>query len=102
MPSHQKLLVPDEIASLIRNMHPHLKKKIRASLKIILTDPLSGKALRDELAGLKSFRVGRFRIIYRISGRKLIEIVAIGPRERIYEETHRLLKNRKDSRSGGS
>ncbi|HHT9160038.1 MAG TPA: type II toxin-antitoxin system RelE family toxin, partial [Candidatus Brocadiaceae bacterium] len=53
-----------------------------------------GKALKDELADLRSFRVGRFRVIYRISDQKLIEIVAIGPRENIYEETFRLLKRK--------
>ncbi|MHC4320735.1 MAG: type II toxin-antitoxin system RelE family toxin [Planctomycetota bacterium] len=87
-----KLKVPDIVALLIRNLHPHLKKKIKTSIQTIVTDPYSGKSLRDELAGLRSFRVGRFRIIYRISGKKLIEIVAIGPRECIYEETFRLLK----------
>lgn len=85
-----KLRVPDDLATIIRNMHPHLKKKIRSSLQMILSDPNSGKALRDELTGLRSFRVSRFRIIYRISSGKEIEIVAIGPRERIYEETLRL------------
>ncbi|OHC04107.1 MAG: hypothetical protein A3H23_05645 [Planctomycetes bacterium RIFCSPLOWO2_12_FULL_40_19] len=89
-----KLKVPDDIAELIRNMHPHLKKKVRASLQSILSDPYSGKALKDELAGLRSFRVGRLRIIYRISDQKLIEIVAIGPQETIYEETFRLLKRK--------
>ena len=89
-----KLKVPDDIAELIRNMHPHLKKKVRASLQSILSDPYSGKALKDELAGLRSFRVGRLRIIYRISVQKLIEIVAIGPQETIYEETFRLLKRK--------
>lgn len=59
--------------------------------KTILSDPSSGKALKDELAGLRSFGVGSFRIIYRVI-RNVIEIVAIGPRERIYEETYRLLK----------
>ncbi|MBI4825954.1 MAG: hypothetical protein HY807_05970 [Nitrospirae bacterium] len=34
---------------------------------------------------------GRFRIIYR-EARNVIEIVAIGPRERIYEDTYKLLK----------
>ena len=87
-----KLKVPDTVAALIRNLHPHLKKKVKTSLQTIMSDPYSGKPLRDELAGLRSFRVGRFRIIYRISGKKLIEIVAIGPRECIYEETFRLLK----------
>jgi mRNA interferase RelE/StbE len=83
-----KLKVPDFVATLIRNLHPHLKKKVKSSLQTIVSDPYSGKPLRDELAGLRSFRVGRFRIIYK----KLIEIVAIGPRECIYEETFRLLK----------
>jgi mRNA interferase RelE/StbE len=86
-----RLRVPAEVADLIRGMHPTLKRKTRATLKTILSDPSSGKALKDELAGLRSFRVGSFRIIYRVI-RKVIEIVAIGPRERIYEETYRLLK----------
>ena len=87
-----KLRVPDEVAELVRGMHPHLKRKIKASLQMILSDPESGKALKDELSGLRSFRVSRFRIVYRISSARQIEIVAIGPRERIYEETFRLLR----------
>ncbi len=89
-----KIWVPNEIGELIRTMHPDLKKKIKASLQLIISDPDSGKALKDELAGLRSFRVSTFRIIYRISSKKQIEIVAIGPRERIYEETFRILKKR--------
>ena len=73
-------------------MHPDLKKKVRASLQLILSDPHSGKTLKDDLSGLWSFRVGSFRIIYRIADSIVIEIVAIGPRERIYEETFKLLK----------
>jgi len=86
-----RLRVPDEIAALLRKMHPYLKKKIKAGLKAILSDPHSGKALKDELKGLRSFRVSRFRIIYRIASKKVLEIIAIGPRERIYEETFLLL-----------
>jgi mRNA interferase RelE/StbE len=86
-----RLRVPDEIAELVRRMHPDLKRKTRASMKTILADPSTGKALKDELAGLRSFRAGTFRVIYRVK-RNVVEIVAIGPRERIYEETYRLLK----------
>jgi mRNA interferase RelE/StbE len=89
-----RLRVPDEIAELVRGMHPDLKRKTKASLKTILSDPSSGKALKGELAGLRSFRVGTFRVVYRVM-RNAIEIVAIGPRERIYEETYRLLKREK-------
>lgn len=86
-----KLVVPGNLQQLIRNMHPDLKKKIRASLKIVLSEPQSGKILRDELSGLRSLRVSSFRIIYRIKNPDRIELVAIGPRERIYEETFRLI-----------
>ncbi len=61
---------------------------------MILLAPIAGKALKDELKGLRSLRVSRFRIIYRISKGKEIELVAIGPRERIYEDTFRILNRR--------
>lgn len=89
-----KLRVPDQVAELIRALHPDLKKKIRASMNIILAEPDSGKALKEEPAGLRSFRVSRFRIIYRVV-KKEIEIVAIGPRTRIYEDTYRRLRKEK-------
>jgi len=90
-----KLRIPYHIAELIRGMHPRLKRKVKVSLRMILSDPESGKALKDELSGLRSFRVSRFRIIYRISSGEQIEIVAIGPRERIYEETYRIVRREK-------
>ena len=89
--SIHKLRVPDEGADLIRGMHPNLKKKVRASLDMILASPQKGKALKEELAGLHSFRVGNFRIVYRVTG-KHVEIVALGPRQKIYEETFLILK----------
>ena len=87
-----KLVVPKDIQELIRNMHPYLKRKVKASLKIILSEPHSGKALVDELSGLRSFRVSSFRIIYRIRDPGKIELVGVGPRERVYEETFRILQ----------
>lgn len=89
-----RLKVTDETAALIRGTHPILRKKIRESLKTILSDPESGKLLKDELQGLKSFQVSRFRIIYRVSKRH-IAIIAIGPRRTIYEETFRLISKEK-------
>ena len=87
-----KLAVSKKVEELIRKMHPDLKKRIRASLGVILAEPESGKPLVEELSGLRSFRVKTFRIIYRIKEPETIEIVAIGPRDRIYEETFRLIR----------
>lgn len=98
----RRLKASDSVAKLIQNLHPHLKRKVKASLHTIVSDPYSGKALKDELAGLRSFRVSRFRIIYRIPDQQLIEIVAIGPRERIYEDTFQLLKRKEDTGNAGN
>jgi mRNA interferase RelE/StbE len=89
-----KLVVPKDLRELIRTMHPSLKKKVKASLKIILSEPYSGKTLMDELSGLRSFRISSFRIIHRIKEPEQIELVAIGPRERIYEETFRMIQKK--------
>ncbi len=87
-----KLRIPDSVVELVRGMHPLLKRRIKASLKTILDRPEEGKELKDQLAGLRSFRVSRFRIIYKV-GMNIVEIVAIGPRVRIYEETLRIIRN---------
>jgi len=63
-----------------------------ARLQLIVTEPESGKFLKDDLEGLKSCRISRFRIIYRISSKKTFDIVAVGPRKTIYEETYRIIK----------
>jgi mRNA interferase RelE/StbE len=81
----------DEIAAFIRTLHPILKKRVHAALQEIRTDPDSGKALQDDLEGYRSLRAGKFRIIYRTSASKEIEVVAVGPRRTIYEETVRLI-----------
>jgi mRNA-degrading endonuclease RelE of RelBE toxin-antitoxin system len=60
-------------------------------LEVLRTQPDSGKALKGELAGWRSFRVGRFRIVYRPLASR-IDVAAIGPRASIYFETARLLR----------
>jgi mRNA interferase RelE/StbE len=83
--------VPADLAGLIRSLHPKLKRKLRAALEQIATEPHLGKPLKDELEGLWSLRLGRFRVIYRLGAGHDIDLVAFGPRERIYEETRRLV-----------
>lgn len=87
-----KLRVPDEIVDLIKSLHPQLKRKVKFALRLIISDPHAGKSLKEDLKGIASFNVGRFRIIYRIALNRIIEIVAIGPRKTIYEETYIFVK----------
>ena len=87
-----KVRVSEPLVAMVRRLHPDLKRKVRASLATISQDPHAGKSLRDELEGLRSFRVGRLRIVYRIVDEvRTVELVAIGPRKNIYEETLRFV-----------
>jgi mRNA interferase RelE/StbE len=87
-----RLRIPDDVARLIRTLHPAIKKKVRAALETIVSAPGTGKALKEELAGLRSYRIGKLRIVYRLVGDERVEVVAIGPRRYIYEETYRKLQ----------
>jgi mRNA interferase RelE/StbE len=91
---HHRLRVPTPVADLVRGLHPDLKRKVRAGLDAIRVDPAAGKELRDELAGLRSLRVGRLRIVYRVAPKHVIDLVAVGPRRSIYQETLRLLRRK--------
>ena len=95
----RKFRVPNAVVALIRGCHPQLKRKIKAGLRHIVTEPESGKSLKDELEGLRVYRISRFRIIYRISSKQIIDVVAIGPRKIIYEETYRIIKKESNPKS---
>ena len=74
-----------------------LVNNLRAALADILDDPSCGKAPKEELEGYWSLRLGRSRIIYRLSV-GAVEIVAVGPRESIYEMAARQM--RRDQEKG--
>ncbi|MEK6776737.1 MAG: type II toxin-antitoxin system RelE/ParE family toxin [bacterium] len=92
-----RIRVTDDVVALIRGMHPELKKKVKSAFEILSAEPDSGKALKNELEGLMSFRVSRFRIIYRVFKKRQIEVVAIGPGMSIYKETLRMIRRENES-----
>jgi mRNA interferase RelE/StbE len=86
------LKIPEDLVSLIRNLHPHIKAEIRSALHFLVQNPSGGKALKEELHGMRSYRIKRYRVIYRIvAPEKILEIIAIGPRKNIYEETFKII-----------
>lgn len=72
----------------IRRLHPDPRRKIRASLRELRTDPNLGEELGGDLAGMRRMAVGRLRVVYRASDRG-VQIVAVGPRAVIYIELER-------------
>jgi mRNA interferase RelE/StbE len=87
------------VVALIRALHPQIKRKLRFALDDILAGRESGKALRDELAGQYSLRIGKFRLIYRAAASGDIEVLAFGSRSTIYEETLRRVRRERRIRN---
>lgn len=79
-----RLLADEPLREVIRHLSPDLKKKVKQALELIMARPQTGKELKMELQGLRSYRIGRFRIIYRVGGSD-IQLIAIGPRKTIYQ-----------------
>ena len=88
----RKLRVPEEVARRVRGLHPDIKRKVRRALQAVLDDPLAGNPLKEELEGLRSYRIGRLRIVCRQADDGNVEIIAVGPRRNIYEETYRIVR----------
>jgi mRNA interferase RelE/StbE len=58
---------------------------IQDALGLLERDPLAGHALRGRLRGLRSLRVGTFRVIYQLAeDDKVVRVVAIRHRSIAY------------------
>lgn len=83
---YQARYTPEAVAR-IRKLHPEVKRRARAAIDSLVKTPLGGHGLHDELAGLRSYRFSKYRIIYRINEKESsIDILLVGPRRDIYEE----------------
>jgi mRNA-degrading endonuclease RelE of RelBE toxin-antitoxin system len=86
------------VRDLLIHLPPDLKRKVKAALRSIADDPFQAKELQEELAGLRSYRITRARLIYRIRG-SVVDVVAFGPRADIYRraavELSKALRERK-------
>lgn len=89
------------VRDLITHLPPQFKGKVNAALHSLAENPCQAKKLKNELTGLRSFRVARSRLILRIQGSR-VEIVAFGPRKDIYElaaiELSEQLRNPKEAK----
>ena len=84
-----------ETRLVFAHLSPLRKKKIKAALRAIAHKPLEGNPLQEELAGLFSYRVGSLRVIYTVDKeKKIVHVVAIGPRRSIYEEVEKELRKK--------
>lgn len=90
-----KLVIAPAAAETIRHLPPSIKHGVKQAIRAIAADPACGEPLQRELSEYRKFKVRRFRIIYAVErGRQTIRVVAIGPRQTIYEDIAERLRGR--------
>ena len=87
-----KVRLTREAAKIVSKLHPENKKLIRSALDEVRQNPHQGRDLQDELAGFKSYRIKRYRIVYKLNEEQSsIDIYYLGHRRDVYEQFRTLL-----------
>ena len=85
--------IPPHVAEVIRHLPPEVKRGVKSAIRALARDPDLGDPLVKELAGLWKYRVARFRVVHAVDRRRrVLRILAVGHRRRIYEEAVRLAR----------
>ena len=72
-------------AKAIRGLDPQVRSKVRVAIEKLVEDPTRGKPLQLTLRGLRSWRTGDWRIVYRATREHLeILVIAVGHRRDVY------------------
>ena len=80
-------------ARSLRRLDPQIRRQVWAATETLAEDPERGKPLQMTLKGLRSWRTGAYRIIYRIVEDRIeILVIAIGHRGDVYERIRRNLR----------
>jgi mRNA interferase RelE/StbE len=77
----------------LRKLDPQVQRRMKAALEELAETPERGKPLQMTLEGLRSWRTGDFRIVYRVLEDRIeILVLAIGHRRDVYERVRRLIE----------
>ncbi len=80
-------------ARSIQKLDPQVRARVRRALERLRVDPLRGKPLQLTLRGLRSWRTGDFRIVYRVVQQRIeIIVIAMGHRRDVYAQLRDRLK----------
>lgn len=87
------LLYAAEAARAIRKLDPPVRRRVRAAIETLATDPWRGKPLQLSLQGLRSWRTGDYRIVYRVEAERVVVLVlAVGHRRDVYDRLRQRLR----------
>ena len=93
-----KIKFTPEVSKLLTRFHPESKKLIKAALNELRQNPFIGDDLQEELAGFKSYKSKRYRILYNLNeDESVIQVYYIGHRRDIYDQFRLLLNKLQNS-----
>lgn len=79
-------------AGAIRKLDAPVRQRVRAAIDTLREDPYRGKPLQLALQGLRSWRTGDWRIVYRVHADRVeILVVTVGHRRDVYARVRDLL-----------
>lgn len=80
-----KLRISAQARRMLKQISRRRQKVALLAIKEIKEDPFAGKPLTRELTGRFSYRLGVFRIIYKVNKKdEVVEIITVGHRARVY------------------
>ncbi|GBE19518.1 plasmid stabilization system protein [archaeon BMS3Abin17] len=76
----------EDALRFLRKLDKSERVKISKKLNKLKSNPELGKPLIGNMSGIRSLRVDKYRILYRIfKGKLIIFILNIGPRKNVYD-----------------
>ena len=77
----------------LRKLDPQIQRRVKNAIDELAREPERGKPLQLTLKGLRSWRTGDYRIVYRIvADRVEVVVIAIGHRSDVYDRLRRRLE----------
>jgi mRNA-degrading endonuclease RelE of RelBE toxin-antitoxin system len=83
MPSARNVRISRQAEKALEAFGPRRRDQVRNAIRELSSNPLLGKKLKGELMGLRSLRLGPFRIVYRFE-KDLLEVVYLEHRREVY------------------
>ena len=74
------------VAKALSSFHPDIRKQLKAGMKELADNPYAGKMMQEKLAGFRTYRMKRYRVVYKVDeDEKLVRVYMIGHRREIYD-----------------
>lgn len=81
-----QLIIAPRAKKQLKRLARVYKRSVRSALMDVKENPRIGKPLERELTGQYSYRIGVYRILYKIDEQsKIVNVLLVGHRSRIYQ-----------------